>query len=71
MGKFRSVQKVRSISKGLNVVNIPWQEALQQFLGWKRAQNLSKASLDKYDQMVRLFFKRFPDAFIPGCYCPR
>jgi site-specific recombinase XerD len=66
MGKFRSVQKVRNISKSLKIVDIPWQEAFQQFLGWKRAQNLSKASLDKYDQMVNLFFKRFPDAFLPG-----
>ncbi|MEC0328762.1 tyrosine-type recombinase/integrase [Paenibacillus macerans] len=40
-----------------------WAEALGGFLTWKRAQGISDQTYEDYNKHVRLFFKRFPDAW--------
>jgi site-specific recombinase XerD len=40
-----------------------WQDALQEFLWFKQAENLSQATLDGYRTYIELFFKQFPDAY--------
>jgi site-specific recombinase XerD len=62
MGRIRSVNKVKNVSE-LLISGVSWEEAFQMFMGWKRAQNVSQRSLDKYDEQVKLFFKKYPDAF--------
>ncbi|MGG1880623.1 tyrosine-type recombinase/integrase [Paenibacillus cisolokensis] len=40
-----------------------WEETLEQFLSWKRAQGISKTTLDDYRRHVGMFYRRYPDAF--------
>lgn len=40
-----------------------WREAMEQFLWFKKAGNLSQTTLDGYRSYIELFFKRFPEAF--------
>ncbi|RCX22880.1 site-specific recombinase XerD [Fontibacillus phaseoli] len=40
-----------------------WAEALGGFLTWKKTQGISEQTYSDYDKHVRLFFKRFPDAW--------
>lgn len=40
-----------------------WAEALGGFLAFKRVQKVSEQTYSDYDKAVRLFFKRFPDAW--------
>lgn len=40
-----------------------WAEALGGFLTWKKAQGIAEQTYDDYNKHVRLFFKRFPDAW--------
>ena len=40
-----------------------WQEAIQQFLWFKQAENLSQTTLGGYRTYIELFFKQFPEAF--------
>lgn len=40
-----------------------WAEALGGFLTWKKAHGISDQTYYDYDKHVRLFFKRFPDAW--------
>jgi site-specific recombinase XerD len=42
---------------------VTWEEALQDFLFFKKAQRVSKTTLDDYRQHVRRFFRRYPDAW--------
>lgn len=44
--------------------NIPtWEEALEQFLFWKKAQGKSERTRSDYRKIVSLFFKRYPCSF--------
>lgn len=40
-----------------------WAEALGGFLTWKKTQGIAPQTYDDYDKHVRLFFKRYPDAW--------
>lgn len=40
-----------------------WREAMEQFLWFKKAGNLSQTTLEGYRNYIELFFKRFPEAF--------
>lgn len=40
-----------------------WQDASQQFLWFKQAENLSQTTLDGYRTYIELFFKQFPEAY--------
>ena len=40
-----------------------WQELLEEFLTFKRAQGRSPRTLQDYDGTVNLFFKRYPLAW--------
>lgn len=40
-----------------------WAEALGGFLTWKKTQGLADQTREDYDKHVRLFFKRFPNAW--------
>ena len=40
-----------------------WQDALQQFLWFKQAENLSPTTLNGYQTYIGLFFKQFPEAY--------
>lgn len=40
-----------------------WEETLEQFISWKKAQGLSKQTLDDYKRHVSQFYKRYSDAF--------
>jgi hypothetical protein len=40
-----------------------WQDAMQQFLWFKQAANLSQTTLDGYRTYIELFFKQFPEAY--------
>lgn len=42
---------------------ISWEEALDAFLTWKKAQGVSKTTLEDYQIHVRRFFNRYPKAF--------
>jgi hypothetical protein len=37
-----------------------WQELLEEFLTFKRAQGRSPRTLQDYDDTMNLFFKRYP-----------
>lgn len=43
-----------------------WQEALEQFLWFKQAQNLSPRTIEGYGRDISLFFTRNPEAYQPG-----
>jgi len=40
-----------------------WEEAEQQFLWFKQAQNLSETTIAGYKVYIKLFFKQFPEAY--------
>lgn len=42
-----------------------WQAALSDFLTWKQAQGAAPRTLHDYQDHVRQFFTRFPDAYNP------
>lgn len=53
------------ITKITEHVPTTWEKALEQFLTWKKAQGISKQTLDDYRRHVGQFYRRYPDAF--GC----
>jgi hypothetical protein len=52
MGRIRSVNKVKNVSE-LSLLDVPWEEAFKMFMSWKRAQNVSQRSLDKYEEQIK------------------
>ena len=58
-GVFVLGKKVNKVSK-MEQASLTWEEALHGFLFFKKAQGLSKTTLDDYQGHVRRFFKRFP-----------
>lgn len=47
------------------VVPDTWEEALEQFLCWKKAEGLSNTTLEDYRIHISRLFKRFPKAYQP------
>lgn len=46
-----------------NTADRAWQDFLEEFLYFKRVQGVSDQTADDYEKHVRLFFKRYPDAW--------
>lgn len=44
-----------------------WEETLEQFMSWKKAEGLSKQTLDDYKRHVSQFYNKYPNAF---CFSP-
>jgi site-specific recombinase XerD len=43
-----------------------WEEALEEFLFWKRAQAVSETTVNDYRRVIALFFRRYPEAVEHG-----
>ncbi|MGE5371701.1 MAG: tyrosine-type recombinase/integrase [Solirubrobacterales bacterium] len=40
-----------------------WEDALKDFLLWKMAEGVSKRTIRDYDEHIRFFFNRYPEAY--------
>lgn len=40
-----------------------WEETLEQFMSWKKAQGLSNQTLDDYKRHVSQFYNKYPNVF--------
>lgn len=40
-----------------------WEEALNSFLAFKKAQGLRQSTLDSYRSFISIFFRRYPKAY--------
>lgn len=52
--------KVRSATKKKKN---SWEDVLQDFLLWKKAQGLAESTLSEYSRHICYFFNHYPDAF--------
>lgn len=64
--KSDAVEEVFSLAIRLNKVKkatpATMEEAITQFINWKKANNLSEQTILDYTTHINLLFKRFPDA---------
>lgn len=51
------------VKKIKQITTVSWQDALGQFLFFKKAQGISEQTQADYSQQINLFFKRFPSSF--------
>lgn len=49
--------------------NVPktWEDCLTRFLAWKKAQGAAPRTLQGYNEIITLFFRRFPTAWSATC----
>ncbi|APC07618.1 site-specific integrase [Neomoorella thermoacetica] len=57
------VRKVVRLRKDLPKT---WQEAVEDYLYWKRAQGLRESTIKSIEEVLGLFFKQHPEAWIDG-----
>lgn len=44
-----------------------WEDCLSRFLAWKKAQGAAPRTLQGYNEIISLFFRRFPTAWSATC----